>query len=293
MLELSTILSFASRVGFDACGAARVRRLDEDTTLFEQWLLSGHHGSMQYMQTDTDKRLDPRLLVDGCKTVIVGLMSYHKQEKQVSGAPFISQSGLSQQDYHLVVKSHLQQLEQLIVEHYGSSVVSSSHQHLHCDSSPVLERRWAQLAGLGYIGKNHQLINPTLGSFVHIGILFLQDELDEYSEPFTRNLCQDCDKCLKACPTAALRTNPFDARKCVAYLTIERKETLPAQYTHLLEDRLYGCDTCQDVCPHNTNAAYTTHSQLKPHPTMLKMTARDWQQTSRRQKIKLLHRLAK
>ena len=293
MLELRRLLQLASDAGFDAAGAAKAHRLDEDARLLSRWIEQGHHGSMLYMEHDVEKRVNPEVLVPGCQTVLVCLLSYHKDKKQTAGAPFISQSGLSRNDYHLVVKKHLQQLEQLISENYSEQVFSDSHQHLFCDSAPILERRWAQLAGLGAIGKNRQLINRELGSFVHIGILLLNQPLDEYSEPYEDDLCKDCDLCLKACPTGALRAEPFDARKCIAYLTIERKEPLPEQYRKVVENTLYGCDRCAEACPYNLQVGPTTHEELMANEEVLGMTAEEWSQTSRRQKIKLLHRLAK
>lgn len=293
MLERSIILSLAANVGLDACGVTAVRRLDDDAELLERWLTKGCNGSMDYMSRNFEQRVNLAALVDGAKTVVVGLMSYHKIEKQVQDAPFISQSGLSQTDYHLVVKYHLKALEDKIVEHYGTKVVSDTQQHIFCDSAPVLERRWAQLAGLGAIGKNHQLINPTLGSFVHIGILVLQDIVDKYDEPFSDNICKECDKCIQACPTGVLRTTPFDATKCVSYLTIERKEPLKEQYKKIIENTLYGCDKCAECCPYNQQLPPTPHKNLQAHPMMISMTAQDWQTISKRQKLKLLHRLAK
>ena len=293
MLALSRLIDFAESAGFDSCGIARARRLDHDALILKKWLDAQHHGSMLYMTNDFEKRVNPTALVPGCKTVMVCAISYHKAQKQVTGAPFISQSGLSRCDYHLVVKEHLKELENKIVDEYGSDVFSPTHQHLFCDSAPILERRWAQLAGIGAIGKNRQLISPVLGSYIHLGILLINDEADEYSEAFEDDLCEDCSLCLKACPTGALRAEPFDARKCVSYLTIERKENLPEKYEKAVENVLYGCDKCADVCPYNQHVEPTRHEQLSADESMLNMTADDWQNTSRRQKLKLLHRLAK
>ena len=293
MLELTRLLSLASECGFDAAGVARAHRLDEDAAILEQWLQLKHHGSMEYMTRDFEKRVNPEALVPGSRSVMVCLMSYHKDRRQTTGAPFISQSGLSKTDYHLVIKNHLMELEKRITEAYGEEVFSSTHQHLFCDSAPILERRWAQLAGLGWIGKNRQLINPQLGSYIHIGILLLNREVDQYSQPFEENLCHDCNLCLKACPTGALRAQPFDARKCIAYLTIERKEPLPQKYKKLVENILYGCDRCAEACPYNLQVGPTSHEELMANEDVLDMTAEEWAATSRRQKIKYLHRLAK
>ena len=293
MLALSRLMELAAATGFDSCGIAHAHRLDHDALILSRWLELQHHGSMSYMTRDFEKRVNPEALVPGCKTVMVCTLSYHKSKKQVEGAPFVSESGLSKCDYHLVMKSYLQKLENLITRKYGADVFSASHQHLFCDSAPVLERRWAQLAGIGAIGKNRQLISPVYGSYIHIGILLLNQEADNYSQPFTDNLCHDCSLCLNACPTGALRDDPFDARKCVSYLTVERKETLPDKYKKTVENILYGCDRCAQVCPYNSHIQPTTHEELSADETILNMTADDWQHTSRRQKLRILRRLAK
>lgn len=293
MLELSRVTEMTVQAGFDAFGAARAVRLNKDAEVLHQWLQLGHHGSMDYMTKNIEKRVTPQALVPDCKSVIVCLLSYHKDQKQVVGAPFISESGLSKTDYHIVVKQCLLSLENLIKTHYGISVFSATHQHLFCDSAPILERRWAQQAGLGAIGKNRQLINPRLGSFVHIGILLANEEFDTYSSPFEEDLCGDCSRCLHACPTGALKEQPFDARKCISYLTIERKEPLPEQYKAVVKNILYGCDTCTSACPHNDRIPTATHTQLTAHPTLISMSATDWQSASHRLKLRLLHRLAK
>lgn len=283
----------AAEVGFDGFGVARAMRLDHDAEVLRQWLQLNHHGSMDYMARDFEKRVDPRKLVPECKSVVVCIFSYHKDKKQVKDAPFISESGLSKADYHIVMKQHLLVLENLMKQQYGNHIFSVMHQHLFCDSAPLLERRWAQLAGLGAIGRNRQLINPHLGSFVHIGILLVNDEFDTYNHPFEEDLCADCDCCFEACPTGALRMKPFDARKCISYLTIERKEDLPCQYMKIMENVLYGCDTCAQVCPYNKSVPAATQEQLTADETLLNMTASDWQTSSRRHKLRLLHRLAK
>ncbi|MBR1809499.1 MAG: tRNA epoxyqueuosine(34) reductase QueG [Paludibacteraceae bacterium] len=293
MLALSRLVELAQSVGFDSCGIARARRLDQDALVLSRWLEAEHHGSMQYMTRDFEKRVNPQALVPGCKTVMVCVLSYNKGRKQVEGAPFISQSGLSKCDYHLVMKSYLHELENRITREFGEEVFSSSHQHLFCDSAPILERRWAQLAGIGAIGRNRQLISPVLGSYIHIGILLMNEESDCYSLPFDEDICRDCSLCLHACPTGALRADPFDARKCISYLTIERKEDLPARYEKAVANVLYGCDRCAEVCPYNMLIEPTTHEELSADENVLNMTADDWENLSRRQKLKLLHRLAK
>ena len=293
MLALNNLKKWASNIGFDDCGAAIAVRLDEDALFLQQWINSGHHGSMLYMQENFEKRVNPQVLVPGAKTVVVGLLNYYVADKQPVGAPYIAQSGMAKEDYHVVMKGMLSRLEEQIVKEGGDDVVSHQHQHLFCDSAPILERRWAQRAGLGWIGKNRQFIHPRFGSFVHIGILILNEELDHYSTAFENDGCNNCDICRKSCPTGALRGNLFDARKCISYLTIERKEELENKYKKVVADNLYGCDICAKVCPYNQNLQPTSHPQLQANPKLTQMTASDWRNTSRRQRLKLLHRLAK
>ena len=293
MLALNCLRQWAAEAGFDDCGAAQAVRLDTDAAYLQRWLQAGCNGSMQYMADNVEKRVNPQALVPDCKTVVVCVMSYYKQCSQPEGAPRIAMSGLSQNDYHDVMKRHLLMLERRITDETGLSAFSQEHQHLFCDSAPILERRWAQRAGLGWIGRNRQLIHPRLGSYVHIGILLMQATLADYSEPYVAEGCADCDRCVRQCPTGALRSDPFDARKCVSYLTIERKEPLEEQYRPAVRGVLYGCDICARACPYNTAPEQRDHEELAANPQLLGMTADDWSHTSRRQQIKLLHRLAR
>lgn len=286
--------SWARAVGFDDAGVADATYLEEDAAVLDSWLAAGYHGTMDYMARNQHLRTDPRQLVPGCRTLLVCILSYNKSCRQPHDAPYIAKSGLSLNDYHYVVKQKLQQLEARIVAECGSGVFADEYQHLFCDSAPILERRWAVRAGLGFIGKNHLFIHPQLGSYVHIGILALQSEvrgggihMQDMVSP-----CTECDRCLRACPTGALRTDLFDARRCVSYLTIERKEALPAEHEGAPYMNLYGCDCCQMACPINREAPVDLHPELAANPLFLTMTREDWQSLSKRQKLKLLHRLA-
>ncbi len=289
----------ALSLGIDACGVAQADLLSSDRAYLEEWLQRGCHGTMEYMARNLDLREDITQLVPNCKTIVVCLFNYYKQEKQCANAPYIAQCGLSQEDYHIVVKACLQQLANKLKEEHPTCI-NTSYQHIFCDSAPVLERCWAQRAGLGWIGKNRLLIHPILGSFVHIGILLLQEECEQYATP-TPNKCGECSACLKACPTGAIRGEYFDARKCVSYLTIERKEPLADKYRSLVwtltnstsSGAIYGCDTCQDACPYNQHLTETKHVAFRPNSQLLSMTYADWQQLSHRQRIKRLRRIAK
>ena len=294
MIAASRIQALALQAGFDDAGAAVAHRLDEDADHLQAWLEQGCEGSMQYMAENFEKRVNPEVLVPGTQTVVCCVLSYFKQNKQPKGAPYIALSGLSERDYHEVVKEKLQALETLLKAEFGEAVVNADYQHLFCDSAPVLERAWARECGLGWIGKNRQFIHPMLGSFVHLGILFLSEPLQQ-DEPkrTTVNRCEECTLCLRACPTNAIREDGMDARRCVSYLTIERKEPLPEEHVGKPYIGLYGCDNCQRVCPYNQGLQPDLHPELSANPCFADMTAETWAATSRRQRVKLLRRQAK
>lgn len=223
-LTSKNISNLALEVGFDACAIAPVHRLDGDAEFMDNWIAQGLHGKMDYLERNCDKRYDPAILVPGAQTVIVCLLSFQKSGK----------------DYHRRVKSLLYMLEAKLKETFGEDIVSLTHQHIFCDSAPILERRWCVEAGLGFIGKNHQLIHPTLGSLVHPGeiILNVPVEVDTTALPFCVDAkeipkdCGDCYNCVNACPTGALRNSQWDATKCIAYTT-------------------HHCLECQLSCPYN------------------------------------------
>ena len=221
-LTSENISKIALTVGFDACGVAPVRRLEDDAQFMDNWIAQGLHGEMAYLERNKDKRYDPSVLVPGAQTIVVCLLHFDK----------------SGRDYHRTVKSLLFRLEARLKEEFGEDIVSPTHQHIFCDSAPVLERRWCVEAGLGFIGKNHQLIHPTLGSLVHPGEIVINlpvvDENVE-TECLSRDAvtrCADCNRCVDACPTGALRNSVWDARQCIAYTT-------------------HHCLACQTSCPYN------------------------------------------
>ena len=216
-LTFENISKLALEVGFDACGVAPVHRLDDDAQFMDNWIAQGLHGQMDYLTRNCDKRYDPSLLVPGAQTVVVCLLTFEH----------------SGRDYHRKVKSMLYTLEAKLKEAFGEDIVSSTHQHIFCDSAPMLERRWCVEAGLGFIGKNHQLIHPTLGSMVHPGEILINQlvPISNTQYPISQH-CADCRLCLDACPTGALRNNVWDATQCIAYTT-------------------HHCLECQLVCPYN------------------------------------------
>ena len=216
-LTFENISKLALEVGFDACGVAPVHRLDDDAQFMDNWIAQGLHGEMDYLTRNCDKRYDPSLLVPGAQTVVVCLLTFEH----------------SGRDYHRKVKSMLYTLEAKLKEAFGEDIVSSTHQHIFCDSAPMLERRWCVEAGLGFIGKNHQLIHPTIGSMVHPGEILINQPvpISNTQYPISQH-CADCRLCLDACPTGALRNNVWDATQCIAYTT-------------------HHCLECQLVCPYN------------------------------------------
>lgn len=260
---MSTIKQLALSVGFDACGIAQAEALAEDALFLRQWLDKGYQGDMHYLERNFDKRTDPRILVPGCKSVVVVLMNYFPEEYQNPDAPQIAKYSYSATDYHLVLKEKLASLEQKICEKYGAESINANFQHIFVDSAPVLERRWAERAGLGWIGKHTQLIHPGMGSYTFIGILLLNIET-EYDIP-TIPRCGTCTRCMDACPTRALSNGSMDARKCISYLTIESQTSIPTEFHPLLSGNALGCDICADVCPWNTKwATPHRHTELSP-----------------------------
>lgn len=265
----------ALSLGFDACGIAKADFLAEDAVFLRNWLDEGMHGDMSYLNRNFDKRTDPRIMVPGCKSIVVVLLNYYPEALQNPSAPKIGKYAYSEIDYHLVLKAKLNALEQLICLQYGADSITPNYQHSFVDSAPVLERRWAERAGLGWIGKHKQLIHPGLGSYVFIGILMLNKEM-EYDSPM-RPKCGACTKCIDACPTKALNNGILDARRCISYLTIENKNDIPFEFHSMLSNNALGCDICADVCPWNKKWARPhTHKELLVASNLLNWTMDDW-----------------
>ena len=264
-------------LGFDACGIAKADELREDAEFMKSWLDKGHHGEMSYLARNFEKRTDPRILVPGCKSIIVVILNYYPAEIQNPNAPQIGKYSYSEVDYHYVLKAKLNELEAVICKEYGADCVAPINQHSFVDSAPVLERRWAERAGLGWIGKHTQLIHPGLGSYFFIGILMLNKEM-EYDAPI-RPKCGSCTRCVDACPTKALSNGSLEARRCISYLTIESKNDIPLEFHPLLSNRALGCDICADVCPWNKKWAKPhNHKELSYNPEILAWDSNDWSQ---------------
>jgi epoxyqueuosine reductase len=267
------IKSLAAGLGFDHCGIAAAVRLDDDARRLEQWLAKSMHGTMGYMENNFDLRIDPSKLVPGAKSVITLLKNYYPAQQQHADAPKISKYAYGN-DYHDVIRSSLKQLLQGVRDSIGDV-----NGRGFVDSAPVLERSWAQKTGLGWIGKNGNLINKQDGSFFFIATLITDLQL-QYDDVFAKDYCGTCTKCIDTCPTGAILPGKVvDGSKCISYFTIELKEMLiPANMQGKFDGWLFGCDVCQDVCPWNRFSKPTAEVAFTPIPEILNFTTGDWEE---------------
>ena len=263
----------AASLGFESCGIAKAVKLDEDARRLEKWLNNGYQGKMDYMEKYFDKRVDPQLLVPGAKSVITLILNYFPSEKQQDGIPKISKYAYGK-DYHEVIREKLKILIQLIKDNIGEV-----NGRGFTDSAPVLERTWAQRSGLGWVGKNGNLINPKKGSYFFIATLITDLEL-EYDDPFIKDYCGTCTRCIDECPTDAILDNKvIDGSKCISYFTIELKDALiPNNMKGKFDNMLFGCDVCQDVCPWNRFSKPTNALEFAPLPQILNFSKNDWEE---------------
>jgi len=266
------IRAFTRQLGFDYCGIAKAQQLDEDARRLEQWLKKGLHGNMQYMENYFDLRIDPTKLVPGARSVITLLLNYFPQQSQESDTPNISKYAYGK-DYHEVIKKKLNALLALMNEHIGEI-----HGRGFVDSAPVLERTWARRSGLGWIGKNGNLITKHQGSFFFIATLITDIEL-EYDDPYAKDYCGTCRKCIDSCPTGAIGEGKvINGSQCISYYTIELKDMLlPEDKKGQFADWMFGCDVCQDVCPWNRFAKPTQETEFTPIPEILNFTSKEWE----------------
>ncbi len=269
------IKSEALRLGFMACRVAKAVPLDEDARRLEAWLNKGFQGSMQYMERHFDLRIDPGKLVPGAKSVVTLLMNYFPSEIQQDAAPRIAKYAWGQ-DYHDVIRAKLNELLAYIKATIGEVAGRG-----FVDSAPVLERSWAVRSGLGWIGKNGNLLNRESGSFFFIATLITDLELAP-DPPFATDHCGTCTRCLDACPTGAIvAPTMVDANKCISYLTIELKdEMMPQGYEHRSDDWVFGCDVCQDVCPWNRFSKPHDTPEFSPVPEVLNLSKGEWEAMS-------------
>ncbi len=275
---IEEIKQLAKEIGFDACGVAQADFLADDRAFLEKWIAAGNHAEMSYLERNMDLRTDPRKMVEGVKSIIVTLTNYYPQTLQNSNAPQISKYAYSKTDYHYSIKANMNRLKELIEEQFGKDCFNSEQQHIFVDSAPVLERRWAQRAGLGWIGKNKMLINPTLGSYCFIAILMINKSMPYYDEPMP-DRCGTCTRCLQSCPTNAIQADrAIDAGKCISYQTIEKRGTIDQDIQSKLSGYIFGCDICNDVCPWNkTRAKANKSDQFSPIKELIHWDFNDWE----------------
>jgi epoxyqueuosine reductase len=261
----------AIRLGFMSCGISKAAFLEEEAPRLENWLKNQMQGQMSYMENHFDKRLDPTLLVDGAKSVVSLLLNYYPSKYQIEDTYKISKYAYGQ-DYHHVIKEKLKELLYFIKTEIGE--VSG---RAFVDSAPVLDKAWAAKSGLGWIGKNSNLLSKQVGSFYFIAELIIDIEL-EYDHP-TTNHCGDCTACIDACPTDAI-VAPYvvDGSKCISYFTIELKENIPMEMKGKFDDWAFGCDVCQDVCPWNRFSKPHNEPLFQTTPEILTYTKKDWEE---------------
>lgn len=259
----------AKRLGFDFCGISKAEFLEEEAPRLENWLRNGMQGKMEYMENHFDKRLDPRLLVEDARSVVSLLYNYYPQQVQNPEAPKISKYAYGL-DYHEVIKEKLKEFLNTLKERIGEV-----NGRAFVDSAPVLDKAWATKSGLGWVGKNANLINKQQGSFFFIAELIIDLDL-EYDGPVP-DYCGTCTRCLDACPTQAI-VEPFvvDGSKCISYFTIELKDAIPEDFKNQLDNWVFGCDVCQDVCPWNRFSVPHKEPQFVNQTGMLNFSKQEW-----------------
>lgn len=262
----------ARALGFDFCGISKAEYLEEEAPKLEHWLKHNMQGEMAYMANHFDKRLDPRKLVDGAKSVISLLYNYYPQEDLAQEGEYKISKYAYGEDYHFVVKRQLKDLLYFIWEEIGEV-----NARVFVDSAPVMDKVWAAKSGLGWIGKHSNLLNRQMGSFFFIGEIILDLELRPDAP--TQDYCGTCTRCLDACPTDAI-VAPYvvDGSKCISYFTIELKEAIPNEMKGKFENWIFGCDICQDVCPWNRFAKAHQEPAFEPKPELANMQQKDWEE---------------
>nr|WP_321230614.1 tRNA epoxyqueuosine(34) reductase QueG [uncultured Psychroserpens sp.] len=264
----------AKRLGFLSCGISKAGFLEEEAPRLEKWLKNNANGEMRYMENHFDKRLDPTKLVEGSKSVVSLLLNYFPSEIQNPESYQLSKYAYGT-DYHFVIKDKLKELLHSIQDEIGDV-----HGRAFVDSAPVLDKAWAAKSGLGWIGKHSNLLTQQIGSFYFIAELII--DLDLEYDHVTTDHCGTCTACIDACPTEAI-TEPYvvDGSKCISYFTIELKENIPTEFKGQFNDWMFGCDICQDVCPWNRFSKAHSEPLFNPHPELLSMTKKDWEEITK------------
>jgi epoxyqueuosine reductase len=263
----------AAMLGFEFCGIAKAAFLNEDARRLETWLNKGMNGTMNYMQNYFDLRVDPQKLVPGAKSVITLLLNYFPEQTQKENLPKISKYAYGE-DYHIVIREKLNAFFKIIKDEIGDI-----NGRGFVDSAPVLERAWAQKSGLGWIGKNGNLINKKQGSYFFIASLIVDVDLNA-DDGYAKDYCGSCTRCIDNCPTEAILPDKvIDGSKCISYFTIELKDALiPDKMKGKFDNWLFGCDVCQDVCPWNSFSKPTNEKRFEPLKEILNLTTKDWEE---------------
>lgn len=266
------IKSTAKRLGFDFCGIAKADFLEDEAPKLEEWLRRDYQGRMSYLANHFDKRLDPRKLVEGAKTVVSLLYNYYPEKKLSENEGDLKLAKYAYgKDYHDVIQEKLRAFLTVLREEIGDI-----HGRTFVDSAPIMERQWAQRAGLGWIGKNSLLLNRSLGSFFFLAELVIDLEVAP-DLPLAKDYCGTCTACIDACPTDAIvAPTVIDASRCISYLTIELKDAIPSSFAGKMDNWVFGCDVCQDVCPWNRFSTPHQEPDFTPTPELEAMTTRDW-----------------
>jgi epoxyqueuosine reductase len=264
--------STANRLGFDFCGIAKAEFLESEAPRLEEWLNRNYHGKMAYLANHFDKRLDPTKLVEGAKTVVSLSYNYYPEKELPNQPEDIKLAKYAYgADYHEVIRSKLTEFLEILKEEVGEINGRS-----FVDSAPVMERQWAKRAGLGWIGKNSLLLNKKVGSFFFLAELIIDLEATP-DFPLAKDYCGTCTACIDACPTDAIvQPEVIDASKCISYLTIELKEAIPNDFAGKMENWVFGCDICQDVCPWNRFSKPHQEPAFQPNDELSKFSTKDW-----------------
>lgn len=269
------IKDFAVSIGFDLIGIAPVRKLEDHSEIISKWIAGGMNADMHYLSRDLEKRTDPSLLVPGARSVIVAGINYFPAEKQGgNGVPVLSKYVYGK-DYHVVLGEKFSILLDFI-----NTLEQGNSSKICIDSSSILEKAWAKEAGLGWIGRHSILINKEKGSFIFLGAIVTDIEF-KYDAPYNEDHCGICRICVEGCPTKAINDDKtIDARKCISWLTIENKNEIPEDFRDKINDRIFGCDFCQDICPWNKNAIPHNIPDFKLSEKIARMSGEEWSSLS-------------
>lgn len=274
----------AKRLGFESCGIAKAQFLETDAKNLEWWLKMGYQGEMTYLENYFDKRLDPRLLVDGAKSVISLSFNYFPEHQQNPDTYQMAKYAYGD-DYHEVLKEKLKELLYFI-----QTTIGEINGRAFVDSAPVMERTWAQKSGLGWIGKNTLLLQKGKGSYHFLAELIVDLEL-AFDTAFNKNYCGSCRKCIDACPTEAISENGYlKANQCISYLTIELKKEIPQEFHQKMSNWIFGCDICQDVCPWNSFATFHQEKAFFSANNAINFTKKDWEEITQDTFLKIFKR---